>query len=177
MEYQIHRYKTTSAHNLQRSKQLRLAHFYLEKLRYIHNLYRRGGDHILYAVRLLEQDWAQIRQRHTWASEHSVHNRDAAILCSAFPWAAGKLLDLMLTLEEQARWQELARSVAHQHNDPHAELFHLLALAQIHEKLDSYLQAKAYVEQALALANQIDDQVRKPCPSCRKLATIGALRR
>jgi tetratricopeptide (TPR) repeat protein len=144
-----------TAANLIFSKQMRLATHYLNQLRSANRVYQRGGDHSIRSLKIIEQDWAQISQCQTWAVEQQTRDEQAAALCSSYPQAAGKLLDLILTPHEHRIWREAALAIARQINDQLAETGHLLALAQIHERLDLYPQAVEYTQQALALAQQL----------------------
>lgn len=140
------------------TKHYRLAQHYLERLRFIHDVYNQGGDHVLYALHLLNQDWAQIKQWHAWSLEHAAQHPDITALCSAYPYVARNLLDLVLTMQEHLHWQLEALNAAQELRNQQAEIAHLLAIARIHEKLDHYPQAREYAEQALRLSQALHDE-------------------
>ena len=86
---------------IEQTEEYRLANYYLGKLRFIHDVYKEGGDHIDYALYLLKQDWAQIKFWYQWAKNSANRWLDAAKLCSAYPRAGGIVLDIILPLKEQ----------------------------------------------------------------------------
>jgi tetratricopeptide (TPR) repeat protein len=143
------------------NKQIRLAQHYLQQLRKANRLYQQGGEHVSRSLNMLQQQWGQIKQFHSWAFEQRFGDQRAAVFCSAYPQVAGKLLDLILTLQEHRAWREVGLAMARLINDQTAEMSHLLALAHVHEKLDAYPIAGEYTQQALTLAQQMqnDDMI------------------
>jgi tetratricopeptide (TPR) repeat protein len=140
------------------TKQIRLARYYLDKLRQANDSYQQGREGIAYGLRQLEQEWGQIKHWQAWSAGQAADHEDAASLCNVYPRSAARLLEIFLTPQEFRNWLETALAVARQTGDSQAEQSHLLALAKIYEKLDLYVEAADIAHQAVALAQRLDDQ-------------------
>jgi tetratricopeptide (TPR) repeat protein len=114
--------------------QLRAADYYLSVLRKAGELYDQGGESLKQGLGLSIREWGNITSRQSWVEEHSSEDGKVAKLCSEFPNAAPRLLDLRQHPRERIRWLEAALSAAQGLKDHAAEGRHLnsLGLAYLH---------------------------------------------
>jgi tetratricopeptide (TPR) repeat protein/3',5'-cyclic AMP phosphodiesterase CpdA len=114
--------------------QLRTANYYLAVLRETGELYDQGGESLKQGLGLSIREWSNITSRQLWVEAHSSEDEQVAKLCSEFPDAAPRLLDLRQHPRERIRWLEAALSAAQRLKDHAAEGRHLnsLGLAYLH---------------------------------------------
>jgi len=74
--------------------QLRFANYYLLELRRAGDLYDQGGEALMLGLNLFEIEWSNIEAGQQWSEDHSGDSDQVATVCSNFPDAAPRLLDL-----------------------------------------------------------------------------------
>ncbi len=64
---------------------LRHARYYLELIRFAHNLYMHGGESMIRGLALFDLEWGNIQAGQSWAASHVESDREAATLCNEYP--------------------------------------------------------------------------------------------
>ncbi|HSS51847.1 MAG TPA: TIR domain-containing protein [Thermoanaerobaculia bacterium] len=70
----------------------RHAEHFLEVLRVAENLYEKGGESVLLALRYFDAEWGNIQEGQAWAAGHFTETDDAARICDDYPDAGTFLL-------------------------------------------------------------------------------------
>lgn len=138
--------------------QLRAANFYLTVLREAGALYDQGGEALRRGLERFEKEWANIKLRQSWVEEHSSEDEKVAVLCSSFPDAAPRLLDLRQHPRERIQWLEAALSAARRLKDQIAEGKHLNGLGLAYLRLGEAGRALELLQSSLAILNKVGDR-------------------
>jgi len=140
------------------SARYRLAQHYLEKLHMAQRVYQQGNERAAQALLMFDQIRGQVKQWQAWASSQANQDEKAAALCSAYAGASPNLFKLRLLPQEYVSWLEAGLAVARRLGDRHAEAAHLLGLCVTGQLINSFQPTDDYIQQALSIAQQIDDQ-------------------
>lgn len=153
------------------SAQFRLANYYLTKLRTIETTFKRGHEHSIEALAQFDQDWSQIKRWRAWAADHANEHDDIATIGTEYAQAGAEFFLLRLHPHERLEWLEAGLAAANRLGDTHAEMIHQLHLGRTYSYLGSVAYALRHTERAMALAQQLDDQIHL----CRSLITLGGI--
>ncbi|HSE23018.1 MAG TPA: tetratricopeptide repeat protein [Pyrinomonadaceae bacterium] len=121
--------------------QLRTAGYYLTVLRTAGELYDQGGEALMRGLNLFEVEWVNIEAGQRWSEVHSVDSEQVAMVCSSFPDAAPRLLDLRQRPRDRIRWLEAALNAAQQLDDQIAVGRHLNFLGLAYSHLGELVRA------------------------------------
>jgi tetratricopeptide (TPR) repeat protein len=151
--------------------QFRLASYYLTKLRTIEVAYQHGHEHSTDALFVLDQEWSQIKRWRAWSAEHAYDHDAIADVCMEYTKAGVELFLIRLHPNERREWLEAGLAAARRLGDTHAEMVHQLHLGKTYSYLGSVAIALKHIQQALALAQQLDS----PLYLCKSLIAQGGI--
>jgi len=134
----------------------RHAHHYLARGRQADELYRKGGEHALEALRRFDVLWPHLQAAWEWMASRD--DLDALHFLSDLPGAMPYLLDLRLTPSQRIPILKAALEAARRLEDRRAEGVHLGNLGLAYAALGDARRAIEYYEQALAIHRQIGDR-------------------
>jgi len=137
--------------------QLRLARYYLARLRAADTTYRRGQASSADSLTLLSQDWAQIAQWQAWSATQSAGSHEAARLCAAYPVAGADILATRQTPEERVAWLAAGVAAARAAGDAFGEATCLFRMAWAIHKQAALERAESVAREALARAEALGD--------------------
>jgi tetratricopeptide (TPR) repeat protein len=123
--------------------------------------YEKGGESVLKALRMFDAEWVHIQAGQAWAARHAEGDREAASLCSDYPWTGAYLVELRQHPQEQIRWREAGLRSARGLGDRPAQVRHLGNLGNACYSLGEYRRAINYHEQSMAIAREIADRRRE----------------
>lgn len=138
--------------------ELRAADFYLAVLREAGALYDQGGEALKRGLALSREEWVNIESRQTWAESHFDDNEQVTKLCSDFPEAAPRLLDLQQHPRERIRWLEIALRAAQVLEDQPAVGRHLNCLGLAYSHLGEAIRAIKLFQSSLEILRQANDR-------------------
>jgi tetratricopeptide (TPR) repeat protein len=138
--------------------QMRLAKYYLGRLRAANTIYRRGAASSIESTTLLGQEWAQIAQWHAWAAAQSSRNPEAARLCASYAQDGADILNTRQTPHERVAWLEAGLAAARAIGDARATAACLLGLAWAIYRTELE-RAEEVARQALTHSRRIRDSL------------------
>lgn len=136
-----------------------LAQHYLAVLRSIAVAYRRGHDNFDYALTLFDQEWLQIKHQWAWTVTHMGDDDEIVRLCQKFSMVGAEVLMVRLPPGECEELFEAGLVAARLLHHPQGEMIHLYLLARTKSRSGSRDRAMLYAQQALALAEQVNDRL------------------
>jgi tetratricopeptide (TPR) repeat protein len=139
--------------------QQRHAKHFLKVLAETDDLYLKGGEAVLLALRRFDIEWGNLQSGYAWAAGHFLEDNEAARICGDYPDAGTSLLLLRLHPREHIRWREIALAAARQRKDKARESVHLGNLGLAYAKLGDPRRAIEFFEQDLALSRSIGNRL------------------
>lgn len=139
-----------SRHEFEQAHYLHAQH-YLTRLQSYAEL-DRIESHMQSAVRQFENDWYQIEHSFKW-SAHTEH-KDGAELCAAFCEKTAPFLTRQQGYALRIEWHTIAMQAAQHLGQPDRAAHHMVQLGSLYRSLADYETARAYIQQALALAHE-----------------------
>lgn len=136
----------------------RVVQYYLDYLRSAQKAYLQGNESAAYALAMFDQEREQVKQWQAWIVAHAGQDDRAAAFCSDFASASMDIFKLRLQPQEYFSWLEAALEAARRLGDRRAEATHLLGLCAMSGRIKEYQQQIDYVQQALSIARQMNDQ-------------------
>ena len=120
--------------------ELRFANHYLTRLRKAGELYDQGGEELREGLHLFDSEAGNLERAQSWA-ENQADEGKAAKICSSFPDAAPRLLDLRQHPRDRIRRLEAALAAARRLHDHFAEGRHLNNLALAYSRIGKLVNA------------------------------------
>ncbi len=136
----------------------RVAQYYLDYLRSAQKAYLQGSESAAYALALFDQEREQVKQWQAWVVAHARQDDRAAAFCSDYAGASPDIFNLRLHPQEYFSWLEAALEAARRLGDRRAGVVYLLGLCAMSGRIKEYQYQIDYVQQALSIARQINDQ-------------------
>ncbi|MDZ7402444.1 MAG: tetratricopeptide repeat protein [candidate division KSB1 bacterium] len=138
--------------------QLRHAIYFVLRLDQLNKMYLRGGENIATALKLIIEDWENIKLGQAWAAKNSRSNPKAAELTVDYPDAGTQILLLYQHPLQRIEWRKAALAVSQQLNHTAAEGAHLANLGLAYLDLGQLPQAVDYFLPALEKLTSVNDQ-------------------
>jgi tetratricopeptide (TPR) repeat protein len=135
---------------------LRFAKYYLAQLRKAGKLYDQGGEVLQEGLRLLNVEWSNLEAAQSRVESHA-DTDEAAEICSSFPEAAPRLLDLRQHPRDRIRWLEAALGAARRLHDRLAEGRHLNNLALAYSRSGKLIKAIELFKESLEIFQLASD--------------------
>jgi hypothetical protein len=101
-----------------REAHLRHARYYETAMRTANDLYSQGGEALARAMKLFDEERANIQLAQSWAAAKTQEDNEAAKLCSDFPYNGELLVYLRLQARDRIQWGEAALAAAQRIEDP-----------------------------------------------------------
>jgi len=139
--------------------QVRLARYYLDRLRAAAATIRHGRASLTHGIHLLDQDWAHIQHWQAFSAQHCADDTHWTRLCKEFPLEGQEILRIRQHPAERVVWLETALAAAEQLNDIKAQcdlLFQLFAASFALSQLD---EAEAHMQRLTGLADMASDRL------------------
>jgi tetratricopeptide (TPR) repeat protein len=136
----------------------RHARHFLEFLRVIDSLFKKGGQESLLALGLFDAEWTNIRAGQAWAAARLQEDDEAATLCDAYPDAAAYYLPIRRPPQDRIRWIEAGLAASRKLGNRAAEAHHIGNLGLAYASLGDARRAIEYQEQSLAVNREIGDR-------------------
>ena len=135
--------------------QKKLAEYFLEVLKGVDHLFRKGGAFIQPAFTIFDIEWGNIRAGHSWAAKYFQEDYAASRICADYPNAGPYILSLRQHAQEQIEWRELGLAAARQLRDKATEGTHLGNLGNAYAALGQMSHAINLYEQQLVIVREI----------------------
>lgn len=136
---------------------IRIATYYLGKLRQLNYAFISGGENILFALENFDAEYNQMEHIIEWLADNAVHDDDIATLFLAFVDAGKHIISIRLSPEEYLKLHNHALILAQQQEDEEACLTHLSAIAYAYHLMGDNLQMQNYLLQSCDLAKQTNN--------------------
>jgi tetratricopeptide (TPR) repeat protein len=147
--------ETTAFHQVE----MRLARYYLNKLRTACVAIQHGQAGSTYGLDLLDKEWRQIEHWQSHSAARSAEDKDWTRLCQAFPLAGLEVLATHQNLTDHARWLESGLTAALQLGNDRAELMVLDKLSQVYGLLGMPDKSSFYADRLLKRGRDLQDQL------------------
>ena len=144
-----------------REANLRHVRYYLSVMRRANELYLQGGQSILQALAIFDQEWAQIQSGQAWVTNQDPSDDEIATLSSTYVEGDISLLDLRQDVLERIRWLESSLNAARQLNRRETESSCLGNLGGAYLQIGQYERAIDCCYQALAISREIGDKQKE----------------
>jgi tetratricopeptide (TPR) repeat protein len=137
----------------------RIAHadHYADVLYEINQMYLKGGENILPALRLYDGEWANIEAGQKTSVLYMGRDQKAAGACNWYAWQ-GSINDLRLLAKDRIHWLEDGLRASKVLKYKKAEAAHLGNLGNAYSDLGDARKATDYHEQQLVIAREIGDR-------------------
>lgn len=130
-----------------------------KQLRRANALYSKGGEEGQKALaRVTSELWPHILEAQKWLAQNYTKNREAARLCSSYPFVGELLVYLRLPPKTRLQWGEAAAAAARRIKDQRAEAAHRHKLGMAYIDLGEFKKAIPHLKRGAAL-NRI---IRRP---------------
>lgn len=153
---------------LLRAAHMRHARYYASVLRDAHELYLKGGSHVIEALTLADVNWQNIVSAYYWLSRLS-GDLEAAQLCASFPCTGFHILNLRLTPPVYVSWLRNAQGAASVLGDAVLEMRLLGNIGIALKNSGDNLGALQASQEQLCIAERLND-LRTQCSA---LCNIG----
>jgi tetratricopeptide (TPR) repeat protein len=146
------------------------ARSYEKRLRQANALYAKGGEEGAKALtRFTSELWPHILKEQKWLARNYTKNREAARLCSSYPFVGELLVYLRLPPRTRLQWGEAAAAAARRIKDRHAEAAHRHKLGMAYIDLGPFKKAIPHLKRAAVLNRMI----RRPAYEGSDLGGLG----
>lgn len=151
--------------------QIRLARYYLAKLRMVETSFKWGHEHSADALAQFDQEWAQIKRWRDWSAEHAFEHDAIADLCMEFPQAGMELFLLRQHPYERLEWLEAGLEAARRLGNKKAEMVLVYLLGWTNSRISLMESAQHYTDKAYKLARELNE----PSILCKVLIVQGGI--
>jgi tetratricopeptide (TPR) repeat protein len=135
---------------------LDVARSYEKELSRANALYSKGGEEGQKALtRVTSELWSNILESQRWLAQNYKKNREAARLCSSYPFVGELLVYLRLPPKTRLQWGEAAAAAARRINDRDAEAAHRHKLGMAYIDLGQFKKAIPHLKRGAALNRMI----------------------
>ena len=138
---------------------LRLTRHYAEKLRKASVATRHGSRSHVSWLRVIDQDWEQIKHSQAWSSSGDAYDVDRDRLCTAFILSTGSILQWKLTPAEQLEWAQEGLTSATRLGDGQAMRTLLYQVIMLNLTLEVLEGVDEQVAQLMRWAEQAGDKL------------------
>ncbi len=147
-----------------------LAKTYEKRLRQANALYSKGGEEGREALtRVTSEWWDRILNAQQWLAQNYTKNREAARLCSSYPFVGELLVYLRLPPRTRLQWGEAAAAAARRIKDRHAEAAHRHKLGMAYIDLGQFKKAISHLKRSAVLNRMI----RRPAYEGSDFGALG----
>ena len=154
--------------------EMRLAHYYLNKLRTASVSVHHGLASVMNGIELFDREWRQIEHWQAHSARRSREDRNWTRLCQDYSLAGLEVLSIRQNLADQARWLESGLQSAQLLRDHRAELTILNRLSRVCGLLGDVVRSAEFAERLMNKGIELKDSAgdrARPLPSgvrCRR---------
>ena len=134
------------------------AEYFLGFLNVIDDVFIQGGEAGLYAASAVSAESLNIRYAAEWSHTERARNERAKILSMLLPNAGSRVLNLFLSLREEAKWLDIGKEEAEAANVGELVALYLSARGVIAQNLEGAEQAIELQTEALNLATDLGNE-------------------
>jgi tetratricopeptide (TPR) repeat protein len=139
--------------------QKRFATHYHVMLTVANELYKEGGEAMLWGLTLFDLEWDNIQAGHAWvAAQGDSSDEDVPRLAIAYPDTGAYVLHLRQHSRDRIRWLEIALSAARRLKNRLNESVALGNLGIAYKNLGEFRRAIQFQEQALPITREIGNR-------------------
>ena len=139
--------------------EMRLAHYYLNKLRTASVSVHHGLASIANGIELFDREWRQIEHWQAHSARRSREDRIWTRLCQDYSLAGLEVLSIRQNLADQARWLESGLQSAQLLRDHRAELTILNRLSRVCGLLGDVVRSAEFAERLMNRGIELKDRL------------------
>ncbi len=145
-------------HHERTASQRRHSTHYKDVLGRAAKLYQQGNESVREGLQLFDTEWANIQAGQAWAAVQKREDKEAAKLCSDYPFVGWACLNLRQHPHKGIEWLKAAYAAACHIKNHRLEGWLLGVMGSAYESLAEYRRAIELKKQSLEIARELGDR-------------------